>query len=367
MKIRHGIVLVLLLGLVASAAAAGDPIPVLPHEFYGGVTIAGSPAPAGTVITATIGGAECGSVQTVEAGRYGYPDRRLGGRLDVTATADQAGETITFFVNGVAAQETATFASGAATALDLSVAAESTPTPTPTPGSSGGGGSSTGSGGGGGGGSSKDPGSQLVYDPDAPEMHTGHAPLATSAAGVVLETVTVRTVDETCAVAIREGTTARDADGNPLGEVTTMRIAPADVPAVPPGTTVAIALSCGPEGATFDPPAVLTYTLSKDEWERIDRGATPKVMWYNPETKTWQDVASTVDPDTRKVTAQVSHFSTYALAWTVSGTTEPETQDTPTPEQKPVQEPGSAFPTWALALVVVLVVALAAFLVMRKK
>ena len=91
---RYGITLILLFGLVAGVAGAGDPIPVLPHEFYGDVTIAGSPAPAGTVITATIGGTECGAVQMVDAGRYGYPDRRLGGRLDVTSTADQVGETI---------------------------------------------------------------------------------------------------------------------------------------------------------------------------------------------------------------------------------------------------------------------------------
>jgi len=236
-------------------------------------------------------------------------------------------------------------------------------TKAPSSSTGGGGGSGTTSGGG----SSKDPGSQFTYDPSAPEVHTGRVSLTTSPTGVVLESVTVRTADEACAVAIREGTTARDADGNPLGEVTTTRIAPADVPAAPPGTTVAIALSCGPAGATFDPPAVLTYALSGEEWAKIDKGATPKVMWYNPETGKWQDVPATVDPATRTVTAEVSHFSIYALAWAVSGTTAPETQDTPTPEQEPAGEPGAAFPTWALALVVVLVAALAAFLVMRKK
>ncbi|MCM2467019.1 hypothetical protein [Methanoculleus oceani] len=153
MKMQHGIVLILLLGLVAGAAAAGDTPPVFPQEFYGGVTIGGSPAPAGTVITATIGETECGSIQTVESGKYGDPDRRLGGRLIVTGTADQVGETITFSVNGVAAPQTSVFTSEAITALDLSV---------PGSGGSGGGGS-----GGGSGGSSKDPGSQLTYDPDA--------------------------------------------------------------------------------------------------------------------------------------------------------------------------------------------------------
>ena len=99
---RQGITLILLLGLVAGAAAAGEGTPTLPHGFSGGVTIGGSPAPVGTVITATIGGTECGSFQTTETGEYGNPGRSVGDRLLVKATADQSGETITFYVDGVA-------------------------------------------------------------------------------------------------------------------------------------------------------------------------------------------------------------------------------------------------------------------------
>ncbi|WP_292727622.1 hypothetical protein [Methanoculleus sp.] len=364
MKIRHGIALVLLLGLVAGAAA-GDATPALPHVFYGGVTIAGSPAPAGTVITATIGGTECGSVQTTNAGRYSSPDESLGNRLIVMATSDQAGATITFYVNGVAAHETATFASGAVTALDLTAAAgESTPTPTSTPGSGGNGGGSVS--GGGGGSSSQGPGSEFTYNPDAPaapEVFTGRASLTTSTVGVVLEQVTIRTENEIGAVTIPEGTVARDRDGNPLGEVTCSEVAPAEVPPAPPGTTVAIALSCGPAGATFDPPAVLTYTLSAEEWAKIGEDATLSVMWYNPESGEWQEIAATVDPATRTITAEVEHFSIYALAWTIPETVAAGAEET----RAPATEPGPAFPTWALALVVVLIAALAAFLLMRRK
>ena len=238
---------------------------------------------------------------------------------------------------------------------------------TKVPGSNTGDGSGPGTTSGGGGGSSKDPGSQFTYDPGAPEMHIGHAPLATSPTGVVLESVTVRTADETCAVAIREGTTALDRDGNPLGEVTSTKVAPADVPAAPPGTTVAIALNCGPAGATFNPPAVLTYTLSAEEWAKIGEGTIPKVMWYNPEAGEWKDIPATVDPATRTVTAEVSHFSIYALVWTAPETVVAGAEGTVTPGGEAAGEPGPALPVWALALVVVLIAALAAFLVMRKK
>ena len=211
--------------------------------------------------------------------------------------------------------------------------------------------------------SSRDPGSQITYDPDAPDVYIGSAPLVTSSDGVVRESVTVKSDDEKGAVTVPEGTTALDSAGNALGEVTCTKVATADIPVIPPGTTVAVVLSCGPAGATFDPPVLLTYTLSAEEWAKSSEDATPKVMWYNPETGKWEDVPATVNLATRTVTAEVSHFSIYALAWTLSETATPAPQDTPAPDQ----EPGDAFPVWVLAVVIVLIVAVGAFLVMRKK
>jgi len=119
-KPQHGIVLVLLISLIACAAAAGDLPPTLPHEFYGSVAIDGSPAPAGTVVTAMIGDTEYGSITITETGRYGDPDRNLGNRLLVTGTEGQNGETITFLSDGAAAEQTAPFTPGRVTRLDLS-------------------------------------------------------------------------------------------------------------------------------------------------------------------------------------------------------------------------------------------------------
>jgi hypothetical protein len=324
-EMRQSITLILLLGLVAGAAAGGG-VPTLPHCFSGNVTIGSSPAPIGTVITAVIGGTEYGSIQTTEVGKYGDPGQSIGKRLLVTATADQSGETITFLVNGVAAEETAVFEVGGGTVLDLSVPGSGGTGGSGGSGSTGGSGSSGSSGGSGGSGSTgvsgttRDSG-ESAAPTAAPTMQTGRASLDTSTDGVVLEAVTVRTVDETCVVAIQQSTIARGADGNPLGEITVARVDLTGVPATPPGTTVAIVLDCGPDGATFDPPVTLTCTLSSEEWAQIGEGTTPKIICYNPATKAWQDVPATVDPTTRTVTARVSHFSIYALAWTVPGTT----------------------------------------------
>ena len=282
---RQGLALVLLLALVAGAAAAGEGAPpAFPQEFYGSVTIDGAPAPAGTVIAGVIGGRECESVTTTVLGEYGSSSRHKGANLLVWGSTEQAGETITFLVGGKAAKETATYTPGEVTRLDLTVA-----------GSSSGGGNE---------GSSSSPAAPVSSStperPAAPATHVGRAALSTTPAGEVTASTTVRAADGAGTLQIPEGTTARDAAGNPLGAVTVARAA--EVPAAPPGTTVGIALDCGPAGAVFDPPVTLTYTLSTEEWAKIG-GAAPKVMWYNPAWKVWLVVPATVERATGSVTA----------------------------------------------------------------
>jgi len=297
MKFQHGMTLILLLALATGVSAAEASPPTFPHDFWGSVTIDGAPAPAGITITATIGETTYGSIVTTKAGEYGSSSRYEGGRLVVSATDGHAGETITFLVNGRAARETAPFTPDSTTRLDLSVAGGSTP----TPGNGGGGGPS---------GSSPTP-----VETSPPAVPVGQVSLPLSETGEVSESVTVRTGDGAGLLTVGEGTRARDKDGNPLGEVTIARADAAGLPPAPGGTTIGFALTCGPAGATFDPPATLTYTLSEEEWGRNGDPATLRVMWYNPGTGAWQEVPATVDPATRTVTARVSHFSLFALTW----------------------------------------------------
>ncbi len=329
--LRYGMALLLLAGLVAGAAAE-ETVPTFPHEFQGSVTIDGSPAPAGTVIVAVIGETEFGSVETTAAGEYGSSSRYEGNRLLVKAPGDLAGEPIAFLVDGHAAQETAPFAPGETTRLDLSAAGSSV---TPTPTSSGGGGSS-------GGGSSPAP--VRTSAQPTPTASVGRAALPVSATGEITESVTVGTADGVGSVTLAEGTIARDENGDPLGEVTVASADPAAAPSAPAGTTIGFALDCGPTGATFDPPAALTYTLSAEEWEMIGDLSTLKVMWYNPASGAWQEVAATVDPATRTVTARVSHFSLYALVWSSATPTAVQTNAAPGTSVPAGEETGAAAP-----------------------
>ncbi|MFY1642610.1 PKD domain-containing protein [Methanoculleus bourgensis] len=107
---------ILLIFLVGTASA----VPLLPAEFSGAVTIDGSPAPAGTIITARIDGRDCGSLTLETAGVYGG-DATFDKRLLVCGGDDDVGKTITFFVDGVKATGTAVYTPGTSTRLDLAV------------------------------------------------------------------------------------------------------------------------------------------------------------------------------------------------------------------------------------------------------
>jgi LPXTG-motif cell wall-anchored protein len=239
-----------------------------------------------------------------------------------TRPKSRSGETIAFL------------ATDGATRLDLSVAGGSTPTP-----------------------------------PSEPTASVGRASLPLSETGVVSEAVTVRTGGGAGSLTVAEGTRARDKDGNPLGEVTVARSDAPGIPQAPPGTAIGFALDCGPAGATFDPPATLTYALSVEEWAKIG-SATPKVMWYNPGTGEWQEVPATVDAATRTVTAQVSHFSLFALAWASATPAEATTGTAPgeTPPGPGSQQPTGGETPWALIAAGVLVIAvLAGWYLLRKR
>jgi|GEM_PF-1608176 hypothetical protein len=113
---RFAWIFLLLFALAGTASA----IPTLPAEFSGTVTIDGSPALAGTVITALIDDRDCGMLTLTAAGVYGGEDV-LDSRLIVSGEDSDAGKTITFLVDGVAAAETAVYTSGTSTQLALTV------------------------------------------------------------------------------------------------------------------------------------------------------------------------------------------------------------------------------------------------------
>ena len=104
--------------LICSAGA-----PALPCEFYGTVTIDGTPAPTGTILSARINEAERGRYTLEEAGIYGGPgtfDQRL---KVVTEEGDLSSGSaqITFWIDGQKAWQETSFQPGVSMKLDLSI------------------------------------------------------------------------------------------------------------------------------------------------------------------------------------------------------------------------------------------------------
>ena len=111
--------------------------PGIPHQFYGTVSYDSGTTPSGLTVRALVGSTVVSTSVTQSNGQYGV-------NPDLLIVSGQTAEaTILFTVNGAPARETATFANGTLTQLNLTVPGSApTPTPTPTPAPGGGGGGS---------------------------------------------------------------------------------------------------------------------------------------------------------------------------------------------------------------------------------
>jgi hypothetical protein len=118
------VVIVLILATMMSVASSlYAQSPTTPQEFRGNVTVNGSPIPQGSTVSVRAGGIQIAFTPTDSKGRYGYSSPLL-----VSMTA---GTFLEFYVNGVKAQETATFKPGELTILNLTVVPGSTQTSPP--------------------------------------------------------------------------------------------------------------------------------------------------------------------------------------------------------------------------------------------
>lgn len=132
------ILITLALALLIAGGVVAEDIPALPESFYGTVSLNGNPAPAGTIISAMVNGAELGRITTSTPGYYAWDGKTSGPdpfipKLDVTGPGLNAGTAITFLVNGVQAAETASYSPGEAFRLDLTASGTGTIPPTTIP------------------------------------------------------------------------------------------------------------------------------------------------------------------------------------------------------------------------------------------
>ena len=305
--------LLILLTPVASVSATTGP--VLPTAFYGTVTLNGSAAPAGTVITGTITGAVGapgnGSITVTTPGQYGV--QGLGAKLTIqTDNSADIGKTIVFSAQ-VANYNIAAITTTAVYDSDIhQVNFTLTGTYVPPTGGGGGGGSPTTS-------TTTTTTTAAAATTQLTLTIQGTTKTTTiDANGKTGETIDVLSPDGKLDVTIPGGTTCL-LNGKPITELAANPITP---PSPPPGDAViGLAYDLKPNGAVFSPPITLTFEYDPASLPAGTSESSLTIAWYDESTGSWVILDSVVDPVTHTITAKVSHFSTFALIGTITGTT----------------------------------------------
>jgi hypothetical protein len=164
----------------------------------------------------------------------------------------------------------------------------------------------------------------------------------TNEQGEVQQTVTYSVLSGQSVLTIPAGTKVLTAAGQPLAQITVTEVC-FNIPQSQ--CIIGCAYDYKPNGATFNPAVTLTI--------KYDQGLIPSgvneanllLAYYDTATSKWVTLTSTVDTANNKVSAQVSHFTMFAVygcAPSVTATP-PVTATpvvTPTPTPTPTEEGG---------------------------
>ncbi|MBA7701079.1 hypothetical protein ES703_109810 [subsurface metagenome] len=310
-------VIIILTGLVLAVPVSA--LLQLPHSFYGDIIIEGEPAPIGTVVEARCQGVTVplggNPIMTSEVGKYGS-ESGLGVKLIVQGEGIEGNPIISFYINGHLADQTYVWQTGEITRLDLSVTIPTTPEN--------------------GGETSSAETSTLQCSLFGEERN-----VSISNTGEILESIEISSTlpSGKVTISINAGTKALDNDGNPLTNLTSdANLTP---PQAPEDSTVYMACSFGPDGATFDPPIVLTFDYAPEDIPENTDEENLVIAFYDSSIGEWVPLASEVDTINHTITASVSHFTTFAI---LVPQVEPLTEETPpsTPPASDSEEPAPA-------------------------
>jgi len=129
--------------------------------------------------------------------------------------------------------------------------------------------------------------------------------------GVITQSVTADSFDGILTLAIDKGTAALTRNGTPLRWIGIYEVK--DVPS-PPKTAYVVSLmhELQPAGATFDPPATLSYSYDPGHVPEDADEEELVFASYDSSTGEWVNLGGVVDTEANIITAKVSHFSPLA-------------------------------------------------------
>jgi hypothetical protein len=356
-RVFTGIILIavmaMLLGLSAPAYAQ---IPPIPHSFYGNLTIDDEPAPVGTMVEALDAG---GKVLTQVSGNpivthlegwygeagEGNPKLLVQGNLS-------DGTELAFRVKGSAtgnvwvfADQTWEWHSAETTLLNLSVPLEEEEEEEVGGGGGGAGGGDEeeeeeeGAGGGGEGGEGGE-GSQTA----GANLFGNEFTFSISPTGEILQTITATSSDGQVSITIPAGTIALDRNQNPISSLMVAANPDPVCPLVEGAHIIGLAYDFMPDGTTFDPPITVVFTYNEED---VPEGIAEEdlVLAYCDETSLkWVEVDSKVNTEDNTITANIYHFTCFAILYYEVA------EVTPTPVQVPPTKLPAAFTISSLSI-----------------
>ena len=131
--------------------------------------------------------------------------------------------------------------------------------------------------------------------------------------GVITETIIAPSVDNNCIITLEEGIKALDKYGQPLERISIIKL---EEPLPPPENChiTSLIYDIGPDGATFEPPAVLTICYDESQ---IPAGISEDKLVIATRDETsgqWIEIGDcVVNAAANTITASVSHFTAFTV------------------------------------------------------
>jgi uncharacterized repeat protein (TIGR01451 family) len=204
---------------------------------------------------------------------------------------------------------------------------------------------------------------------------TGKGPvLASNDAQVLMET-RIYAADGIMNITLPRGNRVAGANGEPIDFITITQLPINETPGLgdeKDGTFSGYAYDCTPSGALFEYPVIITFTFDEEAWESL-HGRDLVIQWWNEDAGVWEPLFTTIDDSARTVSAEVSHFTIFAVFVRAGVPQEPGAEGTATPEvpgvtdEEPELPEPTPTPTAALNAAPLLALAALGFLLRRKR
>jgi len=280
--------LIFMLSLLASPAFANNQ---LPCRFHGTVKIDGELAPSGTSVVATIN-EDTFSTETPSI--YGASTYFIQITPPEGKTYDPGTEILFYIGTDLAAQK-GTWETGGNKVLNLTLSTTApTPTPTATP-------TSTPT-------PTPTPTPAPTPEPGVLDLTDKIDPIS----AIIEESTVVLYEGKPVSLSIGGNTEARDSQEDPLEEI---RLEPqSQTPIIPDEySLIGQAYSLIPSGAKFDPPVTLAIGYEPATIPEDVNEEDLLIGYYDTASGKWKELTSTVDTIDKVVSAEVNHFTIFAI------------------------------------------------------